>query len=580
MVARRLFRYLRPHRRELGWAVAALLAATGASVAGPVLIKWFIDDHLTPRKLDTEVLWGIAAGYLALHVISVVLTYFQLLSFHRIAQWVVRQLRVDVFAKVQRLGLSFFDRTPGGSLISRITNDTEAVKDLFVSVLSTFIQNIVFIIGAFVALFVLDVKLAAACLIILPLIGGVMQAYRHFSALSYRRVRQMVSEINAKLNETIQGMSIIQAFSQERRMRREFERSSMELYRAHMRNIRLAGLLLRPAVDAIYLIALIVVLTLFGIRSFDGVVSIGTMYAFLNLLERLFEPFIQIMLKLSQAQNAIISAERVFQLLDEDDLAPVKTGDETPVITRGRIEFRNVTFSYDGQQDVLRNISFAVEPGQTVALVGHTGSGKSSIINLLMRFYPLRHGEILIDGVPLTAYDDKELRRQMGLVLQDPFLFVGTVRENIRTGDPDITDERVEQAARFVQADAFICRLPKGYETELGERGASLSSGQRQLLSFARTMAREPKILVLDEATAHVDTETEEAIQQALRNMRQGRTTIAIAHRLSTIQDADLILVLHRGEIVERGTHDELIARKGLYYKMYLLQQGMTEQAG
>jgi len=564
----------------LGWAVAALLAATGASVAGPVLIKWFIDDHLTPRKLDTEVLWGIAAGYLALHVISVVLTYFQLLSFHRIAQWVVRQLRVDVFAKVQRLGLSFFDRTPGGSLISRITNDTEAVKDLFVSVLSTFIQNIVFIIGAFVALFVLDVKLAAACLIILPLIGGVMQAYRHFSALSYRRVRQMVSEINAKLNETIQGMSIIQAFSQERRMRREFERSSMELYRAHMRNIRLAGLLLRPAVDAIYLIALIVVLTLFGIRSFDGVVSIGTMYAFLNLLERLFEPFIQIMLKLSQAQNAIISAERVFQLLDEDDLAPVKTGDETPVITRGRIEFRNVTFSYDGQQDVLRNISFAVEPGQTVALVGHTGSGKSSIINLLMRFYPLRHGEILIDGVPLTAYDDKELRRQMGLVLQDPFLFVGTVRENIRTGDPDITDERVEQAARFVQADAFICRLPKGYETELGERGASLSSGQRQLLSFARAIAREPKILVLDEATAHVDTETEEAIQQALRNMRQGRTTIAIAHRLSTIQDADLILVLHRGEIVERGTHDELIARKGLYYKMYLLQQGMTEQAG
>ncbi|BCU81381.1 ABC transporter ATP-binding protein [Polycladomyces abyssicola] len=572
MVSRRLFRYLLPYRRELGWAVVALLAATGASVAGPIWIKWFIDDYLTPRKLDAEVLWGVAAGYLALHVISVVLTYFQLLSFHRIAQWVVRQLRVDVFAKVQRLGLSFFDRTPGGSLISRITNDTEAVKDLFVNVLSTFIQNIVFIIGAFVTLLVLDVKLATACLIILPLIGGVMWTYRHFSTQVYRRVRNMVSEINTKLNETIQGMTIIQAFSQEQRMRREFERSSTELYGAHMRNIQLAGLLLRPAVDAIYLIALIVVLTLFGIRSFNGFVSIGTMYAFLNLLERLFEPFIQIMLKLSQAQNAIISAERVFQLLDENNLAPVKTGDDTPVITRGRIEFRNVTFSYDGQHEVLRNISFTAEPGQTVALVGHTGSGKSSIINLLMRFYPLRQGEILIDGVPLTAYDDKELRRQMGLVLQDPFLFVGTVRENIRMGDPDITDDRVEQAARFVQADTFIRRLPRGYETELGERGASLSSGQRQLLSFARTMAREPKILVLDEATAHVDTETEEAIQQALRNMRQGRTTIAIAHRLSTIQDADLILVLHRGEIVELGTHDELIAHKGLYHKMYLLQ--------
>jgi ATP-binding cassette subfamily B protein len=286
------------------------------------------------------------------------------------------------------------------------------------------------------------------------------------------------------------------------------------------------------------------------------------------------------MQQLTFLQQAIVSAGRVFELLDETETAPARKGEGDPRITEGRIVFDGVTFSYDGKTDVLKNISFTAEPGQTVALVGHTGSGKTTVTNLLMRFYEVQEGKITIDGHPLSAFRDEELRRKLGLVLQDPFLFVGDVKENIRLHHPDISDEEVQAAARFVQADSFIEKLPRGYDEPIGERGATFSSGQRQLLSFARTMAQKPKVLVLDEATASVDTETEEKIQEALAWMRQGRTTIAIAHRLSTIQDADLILVLHRGEIVERGTHQELLAQRGLYHKMYLLQQGVKDVAG
>ncbi|HEU4964171.1 MAG TPA: ABC transporter transmembrane domain-containing protein [Bacilli bacterium] len=577
MVLRRLLGYLKPHRKALTIAFLLLLLATVADVTGPILIKVFIDDYLTPRHLVAGPLTLLAAGAFLLHVTGVVLNYFQLLSFHKIAQWVIQQLRIDVFGKVQHLGLAFFDRTPAGSLVSRITNDTEAIKELFVSVLSTFVQNIVFMIGVFVAMFVLDVKLAAICLVLLPIILTMMQVYRRFSSKIYHVSRQLLSQLNAKLNESIQGMNIIQAFRQEERLRKEFGGVNHDHYLTNMRNIKLNGLLVRPAVDLLYLLTLVLVLNFFGIKAQDSPIEIGVLYAFINYLDRFFEPVNQMMFRLSQMQQAVVSAERVFELLDDERKAPTQEGETEPEVCEGLIEFRDVTFSYDGQTDVLKNISFTAKPGQTVALVGHTGSGKSSIINLLMRFYHLEQGEILIDGAPLQTYADEELRRKVGLVLQDPFLFVGDVKSNIRLQNERITDEEIVEAAKFVQAHGFIEKLPQGYDEPIGERGATFSSGQRQLLSFARTVALNPKVLVLDEATASVDTETEEAIQEALEKMRRGRTTIAIAHRLSTIQDADLILVLHRGEIVERGTHQDLLGQKGLYHKMYLLQQGVAE---
>lgn len=577
MVMRRLLGYLKPHRKPLILAFVALLAATAANLAGPILIKVFIDNHLIPRNLDRSVIAGLAGAYLLLHLASVGINYFQLLTFHKIAQRVIRQLRIDVFTKVQHLGLAFFDKTPGGSLVSRITNDTESIKELFISVLSTFVQNFVMILGIFVAMFILDVRLALFCLVLMPVILLIMQAYRHYSARAYRLSREKLSQLNARLNESIQGMNIIQAFRQEERMRREFGRVNQGRYEAMMKIVKINGLLVRPAMDFLYVVAIMIVVSFFGVQSFSRVVEIGTLYAFLNYLDRLFEPVNQIMFRLSQMQQAVVSAERVFELMDQRLLAPTQEGEDDPVIREGRIEFRNVSFSYDGKTDVLKNISFTAHPGQTVALVGHTGSGKTTISNLLLRFYPVERGEILIDGVPLKRYSDRELRSKVGLVLQDPFLFVGDVKSNIRLHNPDITDEEVVEAAKFVQADSFIRRLPRGYDEPVVERGATFSSGQRQLISFARTMALNPKILVLDEATASVDTETEEAIQEALARMRRGRTTIAIAHRLSTIQDADLILVLHRGEIVERGTHQELLNKRGLYHKMYLLQQGQGE---
>jgi len=577
MAIRRLLSYLKPHWKAFAVAFVMLLVSTGADVAGPILVKIFIDDYLTPRTFEMNSLLYLGGAYVLLLLVAVTMQYFQLLQFNKIAQRVIQQLRIDVFGKVQHLGLSFFDRTPAGSLVSRITNDTEAIKNLYISVLSTFLQEIVFILGIFTAMFVLDWKLGMFCLVFLPAIVLLMQTYRKLSWKVFHVAREKISQLNAQLNESISGMNIIQAFRQERRLRDQFEKTNNELYLEDMKVIKLNGLLLRPAVDMLYTLALILVLSFFGISSVDSPVEIGVLYAYINYLDRLFEPVNQMMMRLQELQQAVVASERVFALLDEQTMAPAQVGQRDPHVQEGLIEFKNVTFSYDGQTDVLKNISFVAEPGQTVALVGHTGSGKSSIINLLMRFYPVVNGEITIDGESLKAYTDEELRKKIGLVLQDPFLFVGDVKQNIRLASSEISDEEIVEAAKFVQADSFIQKLPQGYDEPVVERGATFSSGQRQLLSFARTMALNPKVLVLDEATASVDTETEEAIQEALQKMRKGRTTIAIAHRLSTIQDADLILVLHRGEIVERGNHQELLAMEGLYHKMYLLQQGGVE---
>lgn len=577
-VLKRLLRYGKPHTKQLIGAFLLLGLMTAGDVMGPILIKIFIDDYVTTGHFEFGPIFTLAALYIIILIGNTFIMYVQSVKFQTIALRIIQSLRVDVFSKIHTLGMKFFDKTPVGSIVSRVTNDTEAIKEMFVSVLAVFVQSFFLFIGIFVAMFFLDAKLAAFCLLFLPILYGIVRLYRKLSSRTYQELRERLSQLNAYLNESLEGMRIIQVFRQEKRMLQEFDDINEKHYRAALKNIRVDGLLLRPAVDLVYLFAIMLVLSFFGITSMTSPVEIGVLFAFANYLGRFFEPVNQVMQQLTFFQQAIVSAHRVFRVLDETETAPEQRAEGNPEITEGKIEFRNVSFSYDGKQEVLKNISFTVNPGETVALVGHTGSGKSSTINLLMRFYEFYKGDILIDGKSIKNYSIEELRKKMGLVLQDPFLFYGTVKDNIRLYNEDITDEEIIEAAKFVQAHPFIEQLPDGYDHQVSERGSTFSSGQRQLIAFARTMATNPKILILDEATASIDTETEELIQAALEKMRKGRTTIAIAHRLSTIQDADLILVLHKGEIVERGTHQELLQKKGLYYKMYLLQNGLSEK--
>ena len=573
-ILKRLFSYLLPHKKALAVALFILVLSVTGEVLTPYIIKVFIDNHITPRSFETGPIVFLALSFIFIEVLNVILRYYQHYKFQVLALKVVQQLRIDVFSKIHRLGMRYFDQVPGGAIVSRATNDTEAIKDLFVNVLISVIQAVFLIIGVYIAMFLLNPVLALYVLIILPIIVYIVYLYRKLSAVVYMAMREKLSELNAKLSESLSGMSIVQAFRQEARLNREFGDINEVHYDAMMRNTKLNSLLLRPIIDLVYFAAIIVLLTYFGVASFETAVEIGVVYVFVTYISRFFEPINQMMEQLAIFQQAIVAAKRVFEVLDETDDEPQQLN-VAGQITDGCIAFKNVSFSYDGKTDVLKNISFTVRPGETVALVGHTGSGKSSIINLLMRFYEFERGEILIDGISIKDYSQQEIRQKLGLVLQDPFLFYGTVNSNIRLYG-QMSDEDVEEAIRFVQAD-FIRDLPHQSKQQVTERGSTFSSGQRQLIAFARTIATNPKILVLDEATASIDTETEVAIQASLEKMRKGRTTIAIAHRLSTIQDAEQILVLHQGEIVERGNHQQLLVQKGLYHKMYLLQNGIVE---
>ncbi|RUL52195.1 ABC transporter ATP-binding protein [Lysinibacillus antri] len=572
----RLLTYLKPHKKAVFVALALLILTVIGDIIGPFLIKIFLDEHVAIGNFDTKPILTLAVTYIFIQFINVILSYIQLIKFQEIALKVIQQLRIDAFTKIHRLGMRYFDNTPAGSIVSRATNDTEAIKDLFVSVLSSFVQAGFLIIGMYIAMFLLNPLLAMFVLIVLPLIFIVIYYYRKLSSVVYLTMREKLSELNAKLAEGLSGMVIVQAFRQEQRFHDEFNEINQQHYRAMMDNTKLNSTLLRPVIDLIYFVAIILLLTYFGITSFSTSIEVGVIYVFITYINRFFEPINQVMERLAIFQQALVAASRVFTLLDHEELEP-RQQETNAHISNGFIEFKQVTFSYDGKVDVLKDISFTVKPGETVALVGHTGSGKSSIINLLMRFYEFEQGDILIDGTSIKSYSKNELRKKLGLVLQDPFLFYGTIESNIRLHDQSLTDEDVRAAAKFVQVNQYIEQLPNGYQQNVTERGSTLSSGQRQLIAFARTIATNPKILVLDEATASIDTETEVAIQGSLEKMRKGRTTIAIAHRLSTIQDAEQILVLHQGKIIERGNHQQLLVQKGLYHKMYLLQNGIVE---
>ncbi|REI18036.1 ABC transporter ATP-binding protein [Staphylococcus felis] len=568
----RLIRYTFPFKKLIILALVLLAISTVANMAVPYIVKVFIDQYLTVSHFPKRDISLLLAAFIGIEIIGAVTTYFSIYYLEYLAFKVIQQLRIEAFHKISRLGMRFYDQTPSGSIVSRLTNDTEAIVEMFTGVLSSFLIAIFMIIASFVMMFLLDIKLAFFALLFIPIIILILGIYRKYASIYFDETRQRLSDLNAKLGESIEGMKIIQVFNQERRLKKEFESINASHYNYTMKTIRLDSLLLRPAITMLSTFAMVMILAYFGIMSFNSVVTAGVVYAFIQYIQRFFEPINQVSQNLNLFQQAVVSASRVFKMMDDDTLEPTQNIDSFAKVTEGKIEFKNVSFSYDGDNDVLKDIQFTVEPGQTVALVGHTGSGKSSIINLFMRFYEFDRGDIQIDGQSIKHFSKEQLKQNIGLVLQDPFIFYGTIESNIKMYHPTMTFEQVKAAAQFVHADTFIESLKDKYQHQVIEKGSAFSSGQRQLIAFARTMAIDPKILILDEATANIDSETEEHIQQSLKRMRHNRTTIAIAHRLSTIQDAHQILVLNKGEIVERGTHESLIAQKGIYHKMYQLQ--------
>ena len=571
----RLMRYMFRYKGLSVLALLFILLTSIVATAIPLLAQYYIDNYIT-KNIAKAGLY-ILIIYFGLFILRVVFTFLGEFYFARVAHSIVRDLRNDSFKKLQKLGMSYFDKTPVGSVVSRLTNDTQAVADMFGTIFSSFLNTILMFVVTLSAMIALSWQLTIYMILFIPVMVGSVYMYQKLSSKLVEISRAKISEMNTKLSESIEGMKIIQAFNQEQRLIDEFGEVNNEHLRYYTKSLKVDSLLLRPAMALFKVLAYGVIVTYFGLSFESAGFTAGIIYAFIQYTNQLFNPLIELMQNFSILQTSIISAGRVFTLIDNEEYEPEQK-ESAHEISRGDIEFKNVSFSYDGKRDVLKNISFSVKNGESIAFVGATGSGKSSIMNLFLRFYDYDRGEILIDGVNIKDYSSKELRNSVGLVLQDPFLYHGTVESNIKMYNEELTREDVIEAAKFVDAHNFIDKLEDKYDSIVTERGSTFSSGERQLLTFARTIASKPKILILDEATANIDSETEELIQNSLEKMRKGRTTIAIAHRLSTIQDSNCIYILDKGEIIESGTHEELIALKGNYYKMYQLQAGMLNK--
>jgi ABC-type multidrug transport system, ATPase and permease components len=571
---KRLLAYGSPWRKPLSIAVGLLWIAAIAEVSGPLLISYFIDNMVAKRDLPLGLVAGLGVAYIGLQLTAAGLHYAQSLLFNRAAVGVVQQLRTDVMDAALRQPLSEFDTQPVGQVISRVTNDTEVIRDLYVTVVATVLRSAALIGAMLVAMFSLDWRMALVAITIFPAVLTVMVIYQRYSTPIVRRVRAYLADINDGFNEVINGMSVIQQFRQQARFGERMGEASRSHYMARMQTLRLDGFLLRPLLSLFSALVLCGLLMLFGLTT-QRTIEVGVLYAFISYLGRLNEPLIELTTQQSMLQQAVVAGERVFELMDR----PRQTyGDDDRPLQSGSIAFDNVSFAYRDDRLVLQDITLDIPSRGFVALVGHTGSGKSTLASLLMGYYPLTQGEIRLDGRPLASLSHNTLRKGVAMVQQDPVVLADTFFANVTLGRP-FTQEQVWDVLEKVQLADLARGFSDGINTKLGEQGNNLSVGQKQLLALARVLIDTPQVLILDEATASIDSGTEQAIQQALAAVRDRTTLVAIAHRLSTIVDADIILVLHRGQVVERGTHRELLEAKGRYWQMYQLQLAGEELA-
>ncbi len=565
----RLIAYMKPYAHGVIFALLLVLGLTSFDLYRPMLVGDAIDTF--GANGDYDVIIATAIKYAVVLALSFVFNIAQTWILQKTGQNIILQMRKDLYRHIQSLGSRYFDITPVGKLVTRVTNDVEALNEMYSGILVQLFRNIVKIVGLAGVMLMLDVRLAAISFVLMPLVIGLTVLCQKIARNIYRLYRTRLTDINTFLSEHLSGMKIIQIFGRQERKFEEFHDKNTKLYKAFYREMLMYAVF-RPLIYILSILSLMIVLW-FGSRNvFDEIISVGTLYIFSNYIRSFFDPIQELAEQFSTLQSSIASAEKIFTVMDEDEFIPEVENPKQPDKIIGKIEFDHVWFAYDGENYVLKDVSFVINPGEKVAFVGATGAGKSSILNLIGRYYDIQNGHIYIDGIDIRQLSKKQLRSAIGQMQQDVFIFEGDVAYNIRLNDDDITDAQVKAAAEYVNASHFIEKLSQGYHEPVTERGATFSAGERQLLSFARTLAHNPSILVMDEATANIDTETEILIQEALEKLMDGRTTIMVAHRLSTIQHADCIMVMHKGRICERGTHRELLEQDGIYRKLYELQ--------